>query len=169
MYASSGCIYPLYIQTDPDEVFYLTEDKAGPPYDPDGLYGLAKLLAKLHAQGAPRRTGVEDGVVPLLHGVRPARRREPCRHRDDRARGFLRQDPFEVWGTGEQVPNGTDRPSPTDIAEGTVLADERIEDGTAINLGTMERVRVLDAVRMVIEMAGHSPDVVTQPDKPTGP
>jgi hypothetical protein len=33
----------------------------------------------------------------------------------------------------------------------------------------MERVRVLDAVQMVIDMAGYSPDVVTQPDKPTGP
>jgi hypothetical protein len=29
VYASSGCIYPLYIQTD--RIFYLTEDKAGPP------------------------------------------------------------------------------------------------------------------------------------------
>ena len=47
MYASSGCIYPLYIQTDPNEIFYLTEDKAGPPYDPDGMYGLAKLAGEL--------------------------------------------------------------------------------------------------------------------------
>ena len=82
------------------------------------------------------------------------------------ARAFLRQDPFEVWGTGEQIRNWT---YVTDIAEGTIRAAERIEDGTAINLGTMERVRVLDAVRMVIEMAGYSPEVVTQPDKPTGP
>jgi nucleoside-diphosphate-sugar epimerase len=57
----------------------------------------------------------------------------------------------------------------TDIADGTIRAAERIEDGTAITLGTMERGRVLDAVKMVIEMAGYSPDVVTQPDKPTGP
>src|SRR5207247_4757096 len=47
VYASSGCIYPLYIQTDPNEIFYLTEDKARPPYDPDAMYGLAKLAEAL--------------------------------------------------------------------------------------------------------------------------
>src|SRR5207244_332979 len=40
------------------------------------------------------------------------------------ARAFLRQDPFEVWGTGEQIRNWT---YVTDIAEGTIRAVERIE------------------------------------------
>ena len=82
------------------------------------------------------------------------------------ARAFLRKDPFEVWGTGEQIRNWT---YVDDIAEGTILAAERIEDGTAVNLGTMERVRVIDAVRMVTDMAGYQPEIVLQPDKPTGP
>src|SRR5207237_3500097 len=34
VYASSGCIYPLFMQTNPDEVLYITEDMAGPPYGP---------------------------------------------------------------------------------------------------------------------------------------
>src|SRR5438046_8396758 len=42
VFASSGCIYPNYIQSDPKEILYLTEDKAGPPYDADNLYGWAK-------------------------------------------------------------------------------------------------------------------------------
>src|SRR5205085_9442348 len=46
-FASSGCIYPLYLQGDVNQIFYLTEDKAGPPYDPDGLYGMAKLAGEL--------------------------------------------------------------------------------------------------------------------------
>jgi hypothetical protein len=33
----------------------------------------------------------------------------------------------------------------------------------------MERVRVLDAVHMVLERAGYRPEVVTQPEMPTGP
>jgi nucleoside-diphosphate-sugar epimerase len=82
------------------------------------------------------------------------------------ARAFLRQDPFLVWGTGEQIRNWT---YVDDIVEGTILAAEKIRDGSAINLGTMERVKVIDAVRMVTEMAGYAPEIVTQPDMPTGP
>ena len=82
------------------------------------------------------------------------------------ARAFLRQDPFEVWGNGEQIRNWT---YVDDIAEGTIRASERIEDGTAINLGTMERVRVIDAVHQVLELAGYAPEIELQLDKPTGP
>jgi nucleoside-diphosphate-sugar epimerase len=35
VYASSGCVYPNYRQTDPDEMLYLTEDMVGPPFDAD--------------------------------------------------------------------------------------------------------------------------------------
>ena len=49
------------------------------------------------------------------------------------------------------------------------MAAERIEDGTAVNLGTMERVRVIDAVRMVLEYTGHNAKIVFRPDMPTGP
>src|ERR687896_1648786 len=77
------------------------------------------------------------------------------------ARAFTRQDPFHVWGTGEQVRNWT---YVDDIVEGTILAAERIDDGTAVNLGTMERVKVIDAVQIVIENAGYQPEIELQPD-----
>src|SRR5438045_7362557 len=61
------------------------------------------------------------------------------------ARAFIGQDPFEVWGDGSQIRNWT---YVGDIAAGMIAAAESdVEDGTAINLGTMERTRVLDAVR----------------------
>jgi nucleoside-diphosphate-sugar epimerase len=82
------------------------------------------------------------------------------------ARAFLGQDPFRVWGTGEQVRNWT---YVDDIVEGTILAAERIDDGTAVNLGTMERVRVIDAVNMVLELAGHDPMIELEFDMPVGP
>ena len=71
-----------------------------------------------------------------------------------------------MWGNGEQIRNWT---YVDDIVEGTIRAAENIEDGTAVNLGTMERVRVIDAVKMVCDLAGYEPEIVTQPDKPTGP
>ena len=53
------------------------------------------------------------------------------------ARGYLKLDPFEVWGDGEQIRNWT---YVDDIVSGTISAAENINDGTAVNLVTMERI-----------------------------
>jgi len=82
------------------------------------------------------------------------------------ARTFLGQDPFEVWGDGTQIRNWT---YIDDIVEGTILAGEKINDGTAINLGTMERIKVIDAVKMVCDFTGHKAEIKLRPDMPTGP
>jgi UDP-glucose 4-epimerase len=63
------------------------------------------------------------------------------------ARAFVGQNPFVVWGTGEQVRNWT---HVSDIVRGTILAADKIDDGTLVNLGTMERTRVIDAVQEVL-------------------
>jgi len=164
-FASSGCIYPLYLQTDVNEILYLTEDKAGPPYDPDGLYGMAKLAGELTLQALHREHGMKTSSCRYftVYGPRGVENHAVIAMI---ARAFLRQDPFEVWGNGEQIRNWT---YVDDIAEGTIRASERIEDGTAINLGTMERVRVIDAVHQVLELAGYAPEIELQLDKPTGP
>src|SRR5204862_2876262 len=41
VFASSGCVYPNHLQTNPAETLYLTEDMVGPPYDADNMYGWA--------------------------------------------------------------------------------------------------------------------------------
>jgi nucleoside-diphosphate-sugar epimerase len=82
------------------------------------------------------------------------------------ARAFVRQDPFVVWGTGEQLRNWT---YVGDIVSGTILAAEKLDDGTAVNLGTMERTRVLDAVAEVLAYTGHRARIQLRPDMPTGP
>ncbi len=82
------------------------------------------------------------------------------------ARAFIGQDPFVVWGNGEQIRNWT---YVGDIVSGTIRAAEVIEDGTAINLGTMERTRVLDAVKEVLRYTGHQAQIELHPEMPTGP
>src|SRR5437016_2705376 len=82
------------------------------------------------------------------------------------ARAFVGQDPFVVWGTGEQIRNWT---HVSDIVSGTILAAERIDDGTAINLGTMERTRVIDAVQEVLRYTGQRAQLEFHPEMPTGP
>ena len=41
VYASSGCVYPNHLQTDPGQLLFLTEDMVGPPCDADKMYGWA--------------------------------------------------------------------------------------------------------------------------------
>jgi nucleoside-diphosphate-sugar epimerase len=166
VYASSGCIYPLYLQADIGETLYLTEDmEKAPGYDPDGLYGLAKAAAELTLRAMHEEFGVKTASCRYftVYGPRGVENHAVIAMI---ARAFLRQDPFNVWGNGEQIRNWT---YVDDIVEGTIRSAENIDDGTAVNLGTMERVRVLDAVKMVCDMAGYDPEIVLQPDKPTGP
>jgi nucleoside-diphosphate-sugar epimerase len=47
VFASSGCVYPNDLQTDPTQTVYLTEDIVGPPYDADNMYGWAKLMGEM--------------------------------------------------------------------------------------------------------------------------
>lgn len=82
------------------------------------------------------------------------------------ARAFVGQNPFVVWGTGEQVRNWT---HVSDIVRGTILAADKIDDGTPVNLATMERTRVIDAVQEVLRDTGPRAEIKLYPETPTGP
>jgi len=165
VFASSGCVYPNFLQTDPGEVLYLTEDQAGPPCDADNLYGWAKLMAEKTLQSYHSEYGMKSASCRYFT-VYGERGHENHAVIAMIARAFVKQDPFVVWGTGEQIRNWT---YVGDIVEGTLRAAEVIEDGTAVNLGTMERIRVLDAVDEVLRYAGHKAKIDLHPELPTGP
>jgi len=165
VYASSGCVYPNFLQADPHKEVYLTEAMAGPPYDADNLYGWAKLMGELSLRAYCRESGLK-AVSCRYFTVYGPRGVENHAVMAMIARAFIRENPFVVWGTGEQIRNWT---YVTDIVEGTLLAAERIDDGTAVNLGTMERVRVIDAVKEVLRYTGHQATLTFDPTMPTGP
>ena len=39
VFASSGCVYPNFLQINPTQKLYLAEHQVGPPYDADNMYG----------------------------------------------------------------------------------------------------------------------------------
>ena len=165
VFASSGCVYPNFLQSNPDEEVYLTEDLVKPPYDADNMYGWAKLMNELTLKAYHNEYGLKAASCRYftVYG--------PCGVENHAviamiAKAFVGQNPFEVWGDGTQVRNWT---YIDDIVRGTILAAEKIDDGIAVNLGTMERVRVIDAVKMVLEYTGHKAEIKLQPDMPTGP
>ncbi|HOT90775.1 MAG TPA: NAD-dependent epimerase/dehydratase family protein [Anaerolineae bacterium] len=165
VYASSGCVYPNYKQMDPNEEIYLTEDMVGPPYDADNMYGWAKLMGEMTLRAYAREWGMKTASCRYftVYGERGVENHAVIAMI---ARAFIGQDPFVVWGTGEQIRNWT---YVGDIVEGTILAAEKIDDGTAVNLGTMERTRVIDAVREVLRYTGHNARIELHPEMPTGP
>ncbi len=165
VFASSGCVYPNYLQTDTNQVLYLTEDKAGPPYDADNMYGWAKLMGEMTLQAYYRDYGLKSASCRYFT-VYGERGHENHAVIAMIARAFVKQNPFVVWGNGEQIRNWT---YVGDIVEGTIRAAEVIEDGTAINLGTMERIRVIDAVHEVLRYTGHRAEIELHPEMPTGP
>lgn len=165
VFASSGCVYPNFLQQRPDEEIYLTEDLVQPPYDADNLYGWAKLMGELTLKAYYQQFGMRSASCRYftVYGPRGVENHAVIAMI---ARAFVGQDPFIVWGTGEQIRNWT---YVEDIVQGTILAAEKIEDGTAVNLGTMERTRVLDAVEEVLRYTGHKARIELKPDMPTGP
>ena len=165
VYASSGCVYPNYLQANPDEELFLTEDNVGPPYEADNMYGWAKLVAEWTLQAYHREHGLKAASCRYFTVYGP-RAKENHAVIAMTARAFIGQDPFDVWGDGTQIRNWT---HVDDIVSGTILAAEKVDDGTGINLGTMERIRVIDAVQMVLEMTGHKAEIRFRPDMPTGP
>ena len=165
VYASSGCVYPNQLQGDPDDILYLTEDMVGPPYDADNMYGWAKLMGELALRAFYKDWGLKSASCRYFT-VYGERGHENHAVIAMIARAFVRQDPFVVWGTGEAIRNWT---HVSDIVSGTILAAEKIDDGTAVNLGTMERTRVIDAVHEVLHYTAHKARIELRPDMPTGP
>ena len=165
VFASSGCVYPNFMQSDLKKELYLTEDLTNGPNDADNTYGWAKLMGEFTLKAYAKEHGIGTASCRYftVYGPRGVENHAVIAMI---ARAFLKLDPFEVWGDGTQIRNWT---YIDDIVEGTILAGEKINDGAAINLGTMERIRVMDCAKMVCEFTGHKPEIKTLPHMPVGP
>ncbi|MGB6430251.1 MAG: NAD-dependent epimerase/dehydratase family protein [Candidatus Acidiferrales bacterium] len=165
VFASSGCVYPNFLQADATKMLYLTEDLTKGPNDADNTYGWAKLMGEFTLQAYAKEHGLKAASCRYftVYGPRGVENHAVIAMI---ARAFVGQNPFEVWGDGTQIRNWT---YIDDIVSGTILAGEKIDDGTPVNLGTMERVRVIDAVNMVLEFTGQKAEIKFLRDMPTGP
>lgn len=171
VFASSGCIYPMNLQTDTSKMLYLTEEDARPPYDPDGLYGMAKLVGELTLQRAYEEAGLESTSCRFFTVYGP-RAKENHAVISFIARAFGQRNPFTVWGDGTQVRNWT---YVDDIVNGLVMS-AHFKGCNAINLGTTERITVEYAMQLTIAYANehyysgdYDPKIEYDLTKPTGP
>lgn len=168
--ASSACVYPTTLQEAPrnGNIIYLREEMAN-TFEPskafaDGEYGWAKLMGEMALQAYSRQYGMKTacGRIFTAYGERENETHAVIAWI---ARAFVQQNPFVIWGTGEQDRNFT---YVGDIVEGLLRAAEHITDGSPINLGTAEHIKIRDAVQLVLELTGVSTTLFYDLSKPTG-
>lgn len=173
IFASSGCAYPLYLQTaetNYDPIKLCEGDIRCEGYDPDGLYGFAKLVGELTLAEIYKEHGIESTSCRFFTVYGP-RAKENHAIISFIARAFIKQDPWVVWGDGTQVRNWT---HVRDIVQGLLLGST-LSGCQALNIGTEESITVNDAVAQTLQYANHYYDNLYHPEiqydltKPTGP
>ena len=58
VFASSGCVYPNFLQSDIKQEVYLTEDLTNGPNDADNTYGWAKLMGEFTLKAYAKEHGI---------------------------------------------------------------------------------------------------------------
>lgn len=165
VFASSACVYPVTLQSDPHRPVPLRETMAGPPYEPDDMYGWAKLTGELTLAAMHAEHGLA-AVSCRYFGVYGPRATETHALIAMMARALIRQSPLKIWGDGTQLRSWC---FVTEVVRATLRAAERIDDASAVNIGSTEAVSVRDAASMVMQIAGHESAVEFEPGQPTGP
>ena len=160
-FASSACVYPTNLQdqvkVEKEGTIYLREEWAD-PFVPgralaDREYGWAKLMGEMTLRAYHRQYGLK--CVPCrLHTVYGERENETHAVIALIAKAFVEMDPYEVWGSGEQ---GRNFIYVGDVVNGMTRAVERIEDGTPVNIGTADPIKIKDAIELIFEITEFRP------------
>jgi len=165
-YASSGCVYPNYLQTNSTKKVYLKESDVKTPYDADNMYGWAKLMGELTLKNYYKEYGLESAIGRFFT-VYGENADESHAVIGSIAKAFIKQDPYKIWGNGQQIRNWT---YVEDIVDGIILAMEKIDNATSINLGTQERIKVDKMINLIFKYTDFKPkkiDYLT--NMPSGP
>ena len=172
-YASSACVYPTSIQNDgqnkPSRQLRLSEDMADPyaqgKANPDLEYGWAKLMGEMSLKAYHKQYGLHCANCRIFTAY-GERENETHAIIALIAKAFVRMDPYEIWGTGEQDRNFT---YVKDIVTGLILAAEKVDDGSPVNLGTTEHLRVRDVADKIFEHVDWRPKhIFCDESKPEG-
>ena len=165
-FASSACTYPTDIQQERQrlrEAMVSFEERGGAYADES--YGWAKLMGELSLQSFHEQYGVDASSVRIFTAYGP---RENETHAIIAliAKAFAGQDPYQIWGDGEQTRNFT---YVDDIVSALVLANEEITDATPVNAGIPEYISINDVVEAIFEYLDWEPnDLNHMTDKPVG-
>jgi len=166
-YASTACIYPISLQSEYNSSYLLKEEDAFKDgwANCDGEYGWSKFMGELELLAFHEEYGLKCSISRYVNAYGE-------RENDTHViislikKAVEKQDPYIVWGSGEQDRDFT---YVSDIIDGTLLATEKVNDGTPINLGTSVRHKIKDVAHMLLRLTDHKPrKVFFDKSKPTG-
>ncbi|WP_134670277.1 NAD-dependent epimerase/dehydratase family protein [Halorussus marinus] len=165
-FASSACTYPTDIQQEKHRLKedMVSFDERGGAYA-DETYGWAKLMGERSLQAFHEQYGVDASAVRIFTAYGP---RENETHAIVAliAKAYAEQDPYQIWGDGEQTRNFT---YVSDIVSALVLANEKITDATPVNAGIPEYISINEVAEAIFDYIGWEPDEINRmTDKPVG-
>lgn len=165
LYPSSSAAYPVDLQTETDAIALSESDiDFSNMGQPDMTYGWSKLTGEYLAYIAAKYYGLSVTCIRPFSGYGEDQDLSypvPAIAR----RAALRENPFEVWGTGKQ---SRDFVHIDDVIDCTLLAMEHIKDGSAINIGSGKVTSFLELIEVFTSFAGYKPEIKTLLDKPVG-
>jgi nucleoside-diphosphate-sugar epimerase len=165
-FASSACVYPTALQ---QEKRLLTEemvsfDRPGGAFA-DEEYGWAKLMGELSLRAFHRQFGVGAACVRISTAYGP-RENETHAVIALLAKALAKQDPFEIWGDGEQTRGFT---YVTDIVNVLILASERISNAAPVNAGSDQFNSLNELAELIFELVEWRPKQISHLNqKPVG-
>lgn len=163
IYLSSSAAYPMHLQRK-SSCTPLLEDmiRADHIERSDADYGWVKITGEHLAENA-RQLGAKVAVVRPFSGYgRDQSTNHPFMALLDRA--CRRDDPFIIWGDGQQV---RDWIHIDDVIAGALaVADSGTEE--PVNLCTGIGTSMVDLARMACERVGYEPEFEFRVDKPAG-
>jgi len=165
-FASSACTYPTDIQQERQRLRedMVSFEERGGAYA-DEVYGWAKLMGERSLQAYNEQYDIDTSAVRIFTAYGP-RENETHAIVAFMAKVYARQDPFQIWGDGEQTRNFT---YVKDITRALRLAAENITDGTPVNAGISRYVTMNEAVEIIFDYLDWEPDEINyMTDKPVG-
>jgi UDP-glucose 4-epimerase len=165
-FASSACTYPTDIQQERQRLRedMVSFDERGGAYA-DEVYGWAKLMGERSLQAYNEQYDIDTSAVRIFTAYGP-RENETHAIVAFMAKAYARQDPFEIWGDGEQTRNFT---YVKDITRAIRLAAENITDGTPVNAGISRYVTMNEAVEVIFDYLDWEPEKINHmTNKPVG-
>jgi len=165
-FASSACTYPTDIQQERQRLRedMVSFEERGGAYA-DEVYGWAKLMGERSLQAYQEQYDIDTSIVRIFTAYGP-RENETHAIVAFMAKAYAEQDPFQIWGDGEQTRNFT---YVKDITRALRLAAENITDGTPVNAGISRYVTMNEAVEIIFDELDWEPDEINyMTDKPQG-
>jgi UDP-glucose 4-epimerase len=166
LYPSSSAAYPVDLQS-PHTAVALKEsdiDFTSNLGTPDMTYGWSKLTGEFLAQIAAKHYNIAVSCIRPFSG-----------YGEDQdlsypvpaiaARAARKENPFEVWGTGQQ---GRDFVHIDDVIDFILLLMNKVKDGSAYNIGSGRLTTFIDLIKTFTRFAGYSPEIKPLPEKPAG-